>query len=431
MQLCPYMDLRTFINKRRSNPSMTSKSSIRPSIPVKNQDSHMFLVDDLEGPKLFEDYDDTEEENNPTRTINLYLFKQIVEGLMHIHEQHVVHRDIKPDNIFVQENYNVLVGDFGLAKSLASHAVNNLADSPEPETDETGTASTDEGTFFYMAPELLDQHIYTAKSDIYSLGIILLELFHPFSTEMERIMLLTELKKNPLSLAHFCSASGMPSDVSHLLSRLLSVDPSKRPSAMEIILDPLFDNFASQQLGIRSPLATSPNHSVSLNTNSFLSMRRPSSSFTLRPGSMRSDHLHLRQRASSTTITGNFAHRSSSGSPSDPIGSGVASFIGPRSLPSYKFPAHTTEDDDESSMSTSSKPPYVPHPRSSSFDLSNGNDTVELIGLGESIHEGMEKKEEAPKQTNAFAQLWGMIKNVTKPKSGSSNEGLGSAGSLT
>ncbi|KAI8829786.1 kinase-like domain-containing protein, partial [Chytriomyces cf. hyalinus JEL632] len=162
------------------------------------------------------------------------IFKQIVEGLLHIHDQQVVHRDIKPDN-----NLHVLVGDFGLAKSLTGHAISpDHLSAAASQVESAQMASTDEGTFFYMAPELLDRQVYTSKSDIYSLGVILLELFHTFSTEMERIVSLTELKRNPQYLSQLSDNSSIPPDVSILLNKLLSINPNDRPSALDILSDP-------------------------------------------------------------------------------------------------------------------------------------------------------------------------------------------------
>ncbi|KAI9347248.1 kinase-like domain-containing protein, partial [Obelidium mucronatum] len=239
------------LNKRRlthSNPSLSPRNTIRRTVGP-HQEAHIFAVDDLESThsSTYDGYtDDNDYEEEKTRSTNLHIFKQVVEALLHIHEQQVVHRDIKPDNIFIQENMHVLVGDFGLAKSLSGHAISPEAAAaattatatPHFENKETSIqASTDEGTYFYMAPELLDRQVYTSKSDIYSLGILLFELFHTFGTEMERILSLTDIKKNPLSLSHSFLAKGIPVDVSNMIVRLLAMDPVSRPTALEILLD--------------------------------------------------------------------------------------------------------------------------------------------------------------------------------------------------
>ncbi|KAJ3075667.1 hypothetical protein HDU98_007224 [Podochytrium sp. JEL0797] len=455
MQLCPHMDLRTLINKRRNLHLSSPSKSTRTVIPIKTAEAHIFLVDDLESPYSTMSHahsclDDDEQEEDKTRTTNLFIFKQIVEGLLHIHELQVVHRDVKPDNIFVDGSHHVLIGDFGLAKSLAGHAISSepsTSVSPGAEeahnvvhpVDEETAASTDEGTFFYMAPELLDRQVYTSKSDVYSLGIILFELFHPFSTEMERIMTLTKLKKNPLQLGQLCASAGVPNDVSHMLSRLLSADPTARPSALEIILDPLFDPFTSH-LTSHSPLSGSPAHSM----NTF---RRPSSSYTLRaPSVFSAENSYLRHRASSNTIT--------IGTPVRSLGYSELSI--PQSVPSFKFPlqnAHITvsqaftgeddEYDDESSGSSGGSGarrrgrPHLPHPSTSSSLPKK--DPIEIIQLGESMHEGMDKVDDesgggagdaitgaasAKPVAKAFSHLWGMIKNVTKPKTGNTSPRL-------
>ena len=88
----------------------------------------------------------------------------IAKGLAYLHEecrQRIVHLDIKPQNILLDENFNAKVSDFGLSKLI--------------DRDENQVHSTMRGTPGYLAPELRDSKI-SVKADIYSFGIVLLEI---------------------------------------------------------------------------------------------------------------------------------------------------------------------------------------------------------------------------------------------------------------
>ncbi|XP_019168211.1 PREDICTED: proline-rich receptor-like protein kinase PERK3 [Ipomoea nil] len=88
------------------------------------------------------------------------------QGLCYMHHgcnPPIVHRDIKSSNILVDSDFNVKIADFGLAKLMASEG--------DPET-----ASAIVGTFGYIAPEYGSTRKVDAKSDIYSFGVVLLEL---------------------------------------------------------------------------------------------------------------------------------------------------------------------------------------------------------------------------------------------------------------
>lgn len=78
------------------------------------------------------------------------LFRQILDGLNHIHTHGIIHRDLKPDNIFLDVTSNPRIGDFGLAtRGQFSVAVQS---SSVPDIGESFTRSI--GTTYYVAPEM-------------------------------------------------------------------------------------------------------------------------------------------------------------------------------------------------------------------------------------------------------------------------------------
>ena len=92
------------------------------------------------------------------------IIKQICLGIKEIHSKKIVHRDLKPENIFINENMDIKIGDFGISKQL------NL--------DRTHLSTKNQaGSLYYIAPEIF-KGIYNEKSDIWSLGCIIYELFN-------------------------------------------------------------------------------------------------------------------------------------------------------------------------------------------------------------------------------------------------------------
>ena len=86
---------------------------------------------------------------------------QICLGLIEIHKNKIIHRDLTPDNIFINKDNKIKIGDFGVSKRLNTK----------------GYAKTDTGKFHYNSPEREKGEKYDYKADIYSLGCIMYELF--------------------------------------------------------------------------------------------------------------------------------------------------------------------------------------------------------------------------------------------------------------
>ena len=84
----------------------------------------------------------------------------LCNGIKKIHNNNMIHRDLKPGNIFISDNYKIKIGDFGISKIL----------------NETNYAQTYAGTLLYMAPEMINGDKYTNKVDIWALGCIIYEL---------------------------------------------------------------------------------------------------------------------------------------------------------------------------------------------------------------------------------------------------------------
>jgi serine/threonine protein kinase len=227
------------------------------------------------------------------------IFGQILDGLVYIHSKGIVHCDLKPTNIFLDKNDSVKIGDFGLAtyvlaggfrdssgsliaelpnqansgstkilqdtlskSSSSQHKHPNLDSSMISEDDisemvrESGSSTSPGkvGTFLYIPPEGSG---HGTKGDMYSLGIILLEMFYKFSTKMERYTMLTKLRAGEVNC--------FPNDLlSHqewpilrpVLEQLLRKNPLERPSAVQLLNSQLLPAEASLDPNIEKTLST-------------------------------------------------------------------------------------------------------------------------------------------------------------------------------
>ncbi|KAM4632348.1 eukaryotic translation initiation factor 2-alpha kinase 1 [Discoglossus pictus] len=163
------------------------------------------------------------------------MFYQLLEGVQYIHSMEVLHRDLKPRNIFLHgPDLHVRIGDFGLAcRDIIQHSRDHWLQTDRTK-DPTHTSGV--GTCLYAAPEQLQGSRYDSKSDMYSVGVILFELFQPFGTEMERTEVLGALGSGQVPQP-FVQQWPIQSKYAKLLT---STDCSKRPSASQLLESDLF-----------------------------------------------------------------------------------------------------------------------------------------------------------------------------------------------
>ncbi|XP_013102234.2 eIF-2-alpha kinase GCN2 [Stomoxys calcitrans] len=178
------------------------------------------------------------------------LFREIAEGLSHIHQQGIIHRDLKPVNIFLDSHDQIKIGDFGLATTsflaLQSHqeqSSQQTQNSHNITSTEDGTGTGKVGTTLYVAPELTgnaSKSTYSQKVDMYTLGIILFEMCHcPFSTGMERAETIINLRSPAIVIPEYMLQNSKNEKTIKLVRWLLNHDPSQRPTAEELLASDL------------------------------------------------------------------------------------------------------------------------------------------------------------------------------------------------
>jgi len=174
---------------------------------VSNFEAEAKLVAQLEHPRIVPLYDYWQDENGAFLVMRyirggslrdmiakqgalplnkvLRLVEQIADALHASHEAGVVHRDLKPDNILIDQRGNAYLTDFGIAKQLG---------------DENASATDAiKGTFAYLSPEQIQQSDVSPQTDIYALGIMLYEMLtgqHPYHGTPIGIMVMKHLQEN-------------------------------------------------------------------------------------------------------------------------------------------------------------------------------------------------------------------------------------------
>ncbi len=156
----------------------------------------------------------------------LDVFTQVSQGLDKAHNAGVIHRDIKPDNILIDEDGRARILDFGLAK---------LKDSAKLTKEHTTR-----GTVQYMSPEQTEGSTVDQRTDIWALGVVLYELMDgrpPFRGDYDQAIIYSILHEDPPHLSN--SRREVPGGLEEIVRRSLRKDPAERYQSVADLLEDL------------------------------------------------------------------------------------------------------------------------------------------------------------------------------------------------
>lgn len=183
------------------------------------------------------------------------IFQQLLSVVSHLHKHGIVHRDIKPANILLTEDLIVKLGDFGLAKALppSSHGLLALPSTQAPDVQGFDTHGA--GTPSYASPEQVHGQC-TLKSDVFSLGIVLAELFHPVQTQMERAQLLRGLRDvhGGVMPEVIRKAVSSDPDIWKIVLSMTSETPKERPDIRDLAQERAIDTSHRQNVVQHGPV---------------------------------------------------------------------------------------------------------------------------------------------------------------------------------
>lgn len=162
----------------------------------------------------------------------------LLSAVAHLHDNGIIHRDIKGDNVMLvntEGTWSSVLIDFSLAKVVVS-SMYSKSDKKIVLEEGSTTHTGEVGTVTYIAPEVVDQKPYGLKSDLWSVGVCLLEM-------IQNHTIFAEKNKEALRMVEEVKAELPDQPFANLVRGLLAVDPEERLSAREALASPLFKKF--------------------------------------------------------------------------------------------------------------------------------------------------------------------------------------------
>ncbi|PVU97078.1 hypothetical protein BB561_000767 [Smittium simulii] len=222
------------------NEIMIMKESQHPNIVnyiesflIGNSDLWV-VMEYMNGGALTDIIENNKMDENQIATISF----EVSKGLSHLHKQKIIHRDIKSDNILLGEDCSVKITDFGFCAKLS---------------DKRNKRATMVGTPYWMAPEVVKQKPYGPKVDVWSLGIMVIEMI-----ELEP----PYLDEEPLKALYLIATNGTPTlkdpdslslELKSYLAECLCVDVDSRANIDELITHNFSTKYA-KSISILRPL---------------------------------------------------------------------------------------------------------------------------------------------------------------------------------
>ena len=224
--------VKNFIKEAQSSASLTH-NNIVSVFDVGEDDGVNYMVMELVDGRTLKDYI-KEKGALPWQEACDYCI-QIGQGLSEAHSKNIIHRDIKPQNIIMTKDKTLKVTDFGIARAMSS--------------DTTIVGGTALGSVHYISPEQARGGFTDARSDIYSLGIVLYEMLTgkvPFDGETAVSVALMHLEKEPVNVR--VVNMNIPQDLAYVTMKAIAKEQAKRYQSVEEMLEDLHAVLADEPL---------------------------------------------------------------------------------------------------------------------------------------------------------------------------------------
>lgn len=226
---------------------------------------------------------------------------QLLLALKYIHDKDIIHRDIKLENILMDEDKVIKLCDFGWCSPPGDPQRNLLA-----------------GTYEYMAPEVVKREKYSTKIDIWSIGVLAFELLHRYTPfKGPNVAAIT----GNIVAGQYNIDYNVSQDFRDFIKKCLAYKPADRPTAQQLLEHPVFNDVRHQQFSRKSLRQTRlshiggratymPDHSIMATSNVFDPNQRgfPQNASTLEwPQDVNHKNLdnNLMQRLTATPPYGN------------------------------------------------------------------------------------------------------------------------------